>query len=482
MSQNDVLAAPARLRFRHRKSDAFAVLAAIAMGLGVLVVVILVFTTLREGGALSSMHATADAGLALSQRAGASGQERSSYVVAAQVEADSAAAKVGLQQGDALLSFAGQPFTSVKQAWAIISQLPDDVERAQVAWVPNLEQLFGEIEAVAIADRPGSFRTRLAYVAADSPAAKAGLRDGDFLVAANDEPLQGSQQAWQALVVLARASEQPIRLQIEREGQTNIVPFAVRRAAELPLTRNLIAALWHFVTSLDEPRYPEHAGLASAILGSLYVVFITILFSFPLGVAAAVYLEEYARRSRLVTGLQVLIANLAGIPSVVYGILGLEIVARAMNLGQSILAGGITLGLLILPVMILGCREALRTVPPWVRHAAAAVGATPSQVVWYQVLPYALPGMLTAMILAISRAIGEAAPLIMLGAFLYVTSIPNGLMDQFTVVPIQIFTWATRPQAGYETIAAVAIVVLMVILLLLNGTAIVLRNRFQLRW
>jgi phosphate transport system permease protein len=121
-------------------------------------------------------------------------------------------------------------------------------------------------------------------------------------------------------------------------------------------------------------------------------------------------------------------------------------------------------------------------VPPWVRHAAAAVGATPSQVVWHQVLPYAMPGMLTAMILAVSRAIGEAAPLIMLGAFLYVTYLPSGLMDTFTVVPLQIFSWATRPQAGYETITAAAIVVLMVILLVLNGTAIVLRNRFQLRW
>jgi phosphate transport system permease protein len=211
------------------------------------------------------------------------------------------------------------------------------------------------------------------------------------------------------------------------------------------------------------------------------VVLVTMLFAFPLGIATAVYLEEYAKRSRLTSLLQVLIANLAGIPSVVYGIIGLEIIDRTIGLGRSVLAGGLTLGLLILPVMILGCREALRTVPPWVRHAAFAVGATPSQVVWHQVLPYALPGMLTAMILAISRAIGEAAPLIML-AYLFVTDLPSGLMDTFTVVPLQIFEWANRPQAGYETIAAVAIVVLLAILLLLNGTAIVLRNRFQLRW
>jgi phosphate transport system permease protein len=211
-------------------------------------------------------------------------------------------------------------------------------------------------------------------------------------------------------------------------------------------------------------------------------VLVTILFAFPLAIAAAVYLEEYSKRSRLTSVLQVLIANLAGIPSVVYGIIGLEVIDRTLGMGRTILAGGITLGLLILPVMILGCREALRTVPPWVRHAAYAVGATPSQVVWHQVLPYALPGMLTSMILSISRAIGEAAPLILLGAFLFVTYRPQGLNDTFTVVPIQIFTWATQPQAGFETIASVAIIVLLVILLVLNGTAIVLRNRFQLRW
>jgi phosphate transport system permease protein len=368
----------------------------------------------------------------------------------------------------------------VKATWARIATLP--VDTATLVWVPNMEQLFGEVTASPLPDQPGVFRTTLDYAAPDSPAAKAGLRDGDVLLAANGQPLQGSQQAWQAIVVLARENEAPVQLTIERAGERQVVPFPVRREGEIPLARSLPAALWRFVCSLDEPRYPEHAGLASAILGSLYVVFVTILFSFPLGIAAAVYLEEYAKRSRLTTVLQVLIANLAGIPSVVYGIIGLEIVARALNLQQSVLAGGITLGLLILPVMILGCREALRTVPPWVRHAAAAVGATPSQVVWYQVLPYAMPGMLTAMILAVSRAIGEAAPLIMLGAFLYVTYLPSGLMDTFTVVPLQIFSWATRPQAGYETITAAAIVVLLVILLLLNGTAIVLRNRFQLRW
>ncbi|MFY9341563.1 MAG: phosphate ABC transporter permease PstA [Planctomycetota bacterium] len=482
MRPEDVLKAPDHLRWRHKKSSAFAVTAAASLGLGVLIVVVLVVATLRDGKALSSMHATARAGLALSQRAGAGADAGASYVVAAQVHEGTAAAALGMAQGDALLSVAGSPVRDVREVWSVIGALPGNVTTAAVAWVPNLEQLFGEIEATPVADQPNVFRATVSYVAAGTPAAAAGLRDGDVLLSANGQPLLGSQQAWQTLAVLARATPTPLELAFERTGERRTVPFAIRREGELPLERSLLSALWHFMTTLDEPRYPEHAGLASAILGSLWVVAVTMLFSFPLGIAAAVYLEEYARRSRLTTVLQVLIANLAGIPSVVYGILGLEIVARTLNLGQSIVAGGITLGLLILPVMILGCREALRTVPPWVRHAAAALGATPSQVVWHQVLPYALPGMLTAMILAISRAIGEAAPLIMLGAFLYVTYLPSGPMDTFTVVPLQIFSWATRPQAGYETIAAVAIVVLLGILLLLNGTAIVLRNRLQLRW
>lgn len=481
MSAPEELQAPAKLRHRHRKSGAFAAMAGGSLILGVLVVVVLIFATLRESGGLSSMHATASAGLALAQRASSVG-DNAPYVAIAQVEAGSAAERIGLAQGDALLTIGGAVVHGVREVWDTIAALPAEATEKQIAWMPNLEALLGELELAAVADQPGVFRPRLAYVGTDTVAAKAGLRDGDVLLTANGMLLQGSQQTWQALAIAAREGTAPVQLAIERDGKREVVPFAVRREGVLPLDRSLFAAIWHFCTALDEPRYPEHAGLASAILGSLLVVLVTMLFAFPLGIAAAVYLEEYAKRSRLTTVLQVLIANLAGIPSVVYGIIGLEIIDRTLGLGRSILTGGITLGLMILPVMILGCREALRTVPPWVRHAAYAVGATPSQVVWYQVLPYAMPGMLTAMILAISRAIGEAAPLIMLGAFLFVTYLPKDLMDSFTVVPIQIFTWATRPQAGYETIAAVAIVVLLVLLFVLNGTAIYLRNRCQLRW
>jgi phosphate transport system permease protein len=481
MTDGDRLQAPPRLRHRHRKSALFAGLAGGALGLGVLVVVLLMFSTLRSSAPLASMHATASAGLALSQRAVSSGSLQAPYVGIAQVANDSPAHALGMAPGDALIGVDDTAVLDVHGVWRTVGALPDR-PRTPVAWVPNLEALLGELELVPLPEQAGTFRARLAYLPADSLAARAGLQEGDLLIAANDLPLQGSQQTWQTLVLAAREQAGPVQLRVGRGGAETIVPFDVRRTGELPLQLDLGSALWHFVTALDEPRYPEHAGMSSAILGSLLVVLVTILFAFPLAIAAAVYLEEYSKRSRLTSVLQVLIANLAGIPSVVYGIIGLEVIDRTLGMGRTILAGGITLGLLILPVMILGCREALRTVPPWVRHAAYAVGATPSQVVWHQVLPYALPGMLTSMILSISRAIGEAAPLILLGAFLFVTYRPQGLNDTFTVVPIQIFTWATQPQAGFETIASVAIIVLLVILLVLNGTAIVLRNRFQLRW
>jgi phosphate transport system permease protein len=480
MSAGDDLGTPPGLRARHRKSSVFAGVAAGSLALGLLVVVVLVFTTVREAGKLSYMHATAATGLALSQRAGAVG-EKSAYVTVAKVETGSAAEKQGLAIGDALLAIDGRVVREVHEVWSTIAALPASDAPRRITRVANVEALLGELEAAPVPGQNGVFRARLAGVGSDTTAARAGLRDGDVLVAANGTPLHGTHQTWQSLVLAARASKEPVQLAIERDGVPLTVSFAVRQECALPLVPSLGPALWHFVTSLDEPRYPEFAGIASAILGSLLVVFVTIVFAFPLGIATAVYLEEYAKRGRLTSLLQVLIANLAGIPSVVYGIIGLEIIDRTIGLGRSVLAGGLTLGLLILPVMILGCREALRTVPPWVRHAAFAIGATPSQVVWHQVLPYALPGMLTAMILAISRAIGEAAPLIML-AYLFVTDLPRGLTDTFTVVPLQIFEWATRPQSGYDTIAAVAILVLLAILLLLNGTAIVLRNRFQLRW
>lgn len=229
-----------------------------------------------------------------------------------------------------------------------------------------------------------------------------------------------------------------------------------------------------FLTSLPS-RFPERAGIRSALLGSLWLMGLTALIAVPLGVASAVYLEEYAPDGRFLRVVQINIANLAGVPSVIYGILGLALFVRYAALGSSVLAGALTLSLLILPIIIISTQEALRSVPRSVRAAAFALGGTRSQVVWSHVLPAAAPGILTGVILALSRAIGETAPLIMVGAA-GLAMVPHSAMDPFTVLPIQIFNWTARPQDEFQGLAAAAIVVLMVLLLSMNLTAILLRN------
>ena len=226
-------------------------------------------------------------------------------------------------------------------------------------------------------------------------------------------------------------------------------------------------------------RIPARAGIKPAILGSLWIMALVALISFPFGVGAAIYLEEYAPRGRLTRLIQTNIANLAGVPSIVYGILGLAIFVRFFGFGRSILAGAATLALLVLPVVIIAAQEAIRAVPTSLREAAYGVGATRWQVVRHHVLPVAMPGILTGMILSLSRAIGETAPVIMIGALAFVAFEPTSPMDLFTVLPIQIFNWTARPQADFHGLAAAAIMVLLVLLLLMNATAILLRNRYQ---
>jgi phosphate transport system permease protein len=226
-------------------------------------------------------------------------------------------------------------------------------------------------------------------------------------------------------------------------------------------------------------RFPERAGIKSALLGTLWLVSFTALISIPVGIGAAVYLEEYAPRTRLGRFIELNIANLAGVPSIVYGILGLAIFVRGLALGRSVLAGSLTMSLLILPVIIIASREAIRAVPRTLRHASFALGATRWQTVRHHVLPAALPGILTGVILAISRAIGETAPLIMIGALTYVAFVPEGPLDAFTALPIQIFNWASRPQQDFHALAAAGIIVLLVVLLLMNATAITIRHRSQ---
>jgi phosphate transport system permease protein len=235
---------------------------------------------------------------------------------------------------------------------------------------------------------------------------------------------------------------------------------------------------WAFITSFPS-RKAEQAGILPALVGSIYLIGLTAALALPIGVGAAVYLEEYGRRSRLAGLIEINIANLAGVPSIVYGLLGLGVFVRALSMGRSLLAGACTMALLVLPMIIMVSREALRTVPMGLREACLALGSTRWQMIRQAVVPMALPGILTGAILAISRAIGETAPLIIIGALSYVAFLPDGIDAQFTALPIQIFNWVSRPQAAFLVNAAAGISVLLGTMLALNGIAVYLRNRLQ---
>lgn len=235
---------------------------------------------------------------------------------------------------------------------------------------------------------------------------------------------------------------------------------------------------WDFLSSLPS-RSALRAGILTAWTGTLWILLLTALIAIPLGVAAGVYLEEYGRKSKMASFLEINISNLAGVPSIIYGLLGLEIFVRQMQLGASLLAGALTLSLLILPIIIVTTREAIKAVPRSIRDASFALGASKWQTVWYQVLPASAGGILTGIILALSRAVGEAAPLIVIGALAYVPFVAKGPLDEFTVLPIQIFNWVSRPQAAFLTNAAAAIIVLLFVTFLLNGIAVYLRYRQQ---
>jgi phosphate transport system permease protein len=227
---------------------------------------------------------------------------------------------------------------------------------------------------------------------------------------------------------------------------------------------------------------PLIAGAKPAILATIYLGLLVILFTVPIGVGTAIYLEEYANRERWYNRLlEVNIQNLAGVPSIVYGILGLAFLVRGLGLGRVLLAGAMILTLLVLPTVIIAAREAIRAVPDSIRQGAYALGATKWQVVWRQVLPGAIPGIATGSILALSRALGETAPLLLVGALTYVAFNPT-LLGDFTALPVQIYQWVRLPQEDFRTLAAAGIVLLLVILLTLNAFAIWIRNRYQRRW
>jgi phosphate transport system permease protein len=242
---------------------------------------------------------------------------------------------------------------------------------------------------------------------------------------------------------------------------------------------------WQFLTDYPS-RKPEEAGLYSALIGTIWLMFLTALLTVPIGVGAAIYLEEYAPRNLLTKVIEINVSNLAGVPSIVYGLLGMALFVYYLGsseqfLGRSLLAGALTLALLVLPIVILASREAIRAVPDSYRQGAYAMGADKWQVIKGVVLPSALPGILTGTILAMSRAIGEAAPVIAISALVYMTFIPAHPMERFTVLPIQIYNWVARPQEEFRGLAAAGIIVLLVMLLTMNSIAVVLRNKYQTR-
>ena len=237
---------------------------------------------------------------------------------------------------------------------------------------------------------------------------------------------------------------------------------------------------WQFINSFPS-RFPERAGIKSALVGTLWMSVLVAVISIPVGVSAALYLEEFSGRGRIARLIEVNIANLSGVPSIVYGILGLAIFVRFFMLERSLISGALTMSLLILPTIIIASREAIKTVPMSIRYAALSLGATRWQTTWSHVLPASFPGIMTGVILALSRAIGETAPLIMIGALSFVAFLPAGPMDSFTALPIQIYNWVSRPQPEFHELAAAGIIVLLAVLLLMNATAIYIRNKTERR-
>lgn len=243
------------------------------------------------------------------------------------------------------------------------------------------------------------------------------------------------------------------------------------------LSDDPVAFLTNFVS-----RFPARAGIKAALFGTFWLMGLTALFSFPIAVGAAIYLEEFAPRNGFTNAIEANIANLAGVPSVVYGILGLGVFVRFFKMGPSLLAGGLTLAIMSLPVIVIAARESIRAVPPSVREGSLALGATKWQTVRRLVLPSALPGTMTGVILSLSRAIGETAPLLVIGTAVTIFTTPDDIRDPFSALPVLIFNWTSRPQAAFADAAAAASIVLLAMLLAMNAVAIFVRNRFSTRW
>ncbi|WNS81951.1 phosphate ABC transporter permease PstA [Domibacillus sp. DTU_2020_1001157_1_SI_ALB_TIR_016] len=237
---------------------------------------------------------------------------------------------------------------------------------------------------------------------------------------------------------------------------------------------------WDFFQNFASRR-PEQAGIKAAVIGTLWMMSVVIPTAAILGVGTAIYLEEYAKKNKLTRWIQMNISNLAGVPSVVFGLLGLTIFVRVFGFGNSILAAGFTMALLVLPVVIVAAQEAIRAVPKELKEASFGLGATKWQTIYRVVLPYAVPGIATGSILAFSRAIGETAPLIVVGIPTFVAFLPSGYLDSFTALPMQIYNWTSRPQVDFHNLAAAGIIILLAVLILMNSVAVWIRNRYQAR-
>ncbi|WP_333689115.1 phosphate ABC transporter permease PstA [Methylococcus capsulatus] len=265
----------------------------------------------------------------------------------------------------------------------------------------------------------------------------------------------------------------------ERRMKDRELAWIDRLKAEGRLERRFNAK---FFTAGDS-RDPEQAGIGGALMGSFYTVLVTLVLSLPIGVAAAIYLEEFAPRNHWVDFIEVNINNLAAVPSIVFGLLGLAVFINFLGVPRSSpLVGGLVLTLMTLPVIIIAARSALKAVPPSIREAAMGVGASPMQTVFHHVVPLAMPGMLTGAIIGMSRALGESAPLLMIGMVAFIVDIPHGIFDPATVLPVQVYLWADSPERGFVERTSAAILVLLAFLILMNGTAVYLRRRFERRW
>lgn len=469
-----------RLAWRKTTSAFFGSLTFSAILVSLALLVAIIVFILVNARPLMAMRAASRVGLVLSTMVIQWDARNLPYVIVTDFIPDSAVARAGIAEFDVIIRAGSEVVLRSAHVWEVIARLPE--ETLPLGWISgDSTKIFGDL-LPQVDPQTGALRVVIDYLPEESLGARAGLRVGDILVRIEDIPVTGARQAWEALIIAAQRKPQPspLSVQIERGGELLTIALPAEQTAHIPIQRSWWQAIWEFLTSYDS-NSPEKAGLASAIVGSFYLVMLTALFALPLGVGAAVYLEEYARKNWLNELIQLLIANLAGVPSVIYGIIGLEILARALKMDRVLITGALTMTLLILPMVIIAAREALRAIPDSIRHAAYAVGATRWQVVRAHVLPYALPGILTGLIIALSRAMGEAALLILLGAFQYLTFIPS-VWSYFTVIPIQIFTWIGEAKDGFANIAAAAIIVLLTILLAMNGLAIFLRIKFQRRW